>query len=107
MSASSGSGNGDDSLSAREREILASIESDLAIADPRFAQRLARPLRGRKTTPRWWPLSLRCSLLLVVVLAVLVAATVLSPSWLVLGLITTVVVVPWILLCAADLSGSR
>jgi hypothetical protein len=101
MAASSAPGPGDDALSAREKEILAGIESDLAIADPRFAQRLARPLHGRPPV-RWWPLSLRCSLLLIVVLVVLAAATVLVPSWALLGLITTLVVVPWILLCAVE-----
>jgi Protein of unknown function (DUF3040) len=106
MSASSASGPGDGALSARERQILAEIEQDLDATDPRLAHRLARPIR-RKRTVRWWPISLRCTILLVVVLVVLAGATLFAPSWTVLGLITGVVVVPWLLLCVADRNRHR
>lgn len=105
MSASSASGSGDGALSARERQILAAIEQDLNATDPRLAHRLSRPMRT--STARWWPISLRCTLLLVVVLVVLAGATVFAPSWTALGLITGIVVVPWLLLCAADRSRLR
>ena len=105
MSASSASGPGDGALSARERQILAAIEQDLDATDPRLAQKLSRPMRKR--TARWWPISLRCTLLLVVVLVVLAGATVFAPSWTVLALITGVVVVPWLLLCVADRKRQR
>jgi hypothetical protein len=57
--------------------------------------------------PGWWPLSARCTVLLLIVLLVLlvlVVASVLVPAWrwAALGVIKTVVVVPGILLCASE-----
>jgi hypothetical protein len=98
--------DGRDALSPWERRVLAGIEDDLATSDPRLAQMIGR--RGSLTTPGWWPLSVRCTGLLLVALLVLVVASVLVPAsgWLILGLITTVVVVPWIVLCMSDQRGS-
>jgi Protein of unknown function (DUF3040) len=88
-----------DALSSWEQRVLAAIEDDLAAGDPRLAQRL----RGRRTATRWWPLSVRSTALLFVALVVLVlAGTLLSASWVGLGLVTTLVLVPWVLLAAHE-----
>ena len=85
--------------SSRERRILADVENDLAASDPHLAKELGR--RSPLPTPGVWPLSVRCMVLL---LLVLVVTSVLVPAsrWPVLGVITTVVVVPWILLCVSE-----
>jgi hypothetical protein len=78
-------------LSCRERRVLADIENDLAASDPRGADEMGR--RSSLPTPRWWPLSARCTVLLLLVLLV---ASVLVPAsrWPALGVIKTVVVLP-------------
>jgi hypothetical protein len=98
--------DGRDGLSPRERRVLAGIAADLAASDPRLAQKIGR--RGSSATPGRWPLSVRCTGLLLVALCVLVAASVLVPTsgWLILGLITAAVMVPWILFCLSDPRGS-
>ena len=98
--------DGRDALSPWERRVLAGIEDDLATSDPGLAQKIGHC--GSLRAPAWWPLSARCAVLLPVALLVLVVASVLVPAsgWLVLGLITLVVVVPWILLCIFDQRGS-
>jgi hypothetical protein len=60
--------------------------------------------RGRRLTEGWWPLSARSTGLLFValLLLVLVGALVPASSWAILGLTTTLVVVPWILLCVIE-----
>ncbi|WP_219419947.1 DUF3040 domain-containing protein [Pseudonocardia nigra] len=103
MTRPSNSGPGDlDALSSWERQVLAGIEADLAAGDPCLAQEMSSCVR--RSTAEWWPLSARCTVLLFVVLVVLVLVGALVPaSWrAVLGLITTIVVVPWILLCAIE-----
>jgi hypothetical protein len=86
-------------LSCRERRVLADIENDLAASDPRGADEMGR--RSSLPTRRWWPLSARCTVLLLLVLLV---ASVLVPAsrWPALGVIKTVVVLSWILLCASE-----
>jgi DUF3040 family protein len=64
-------------LSCRERRVLADIEDDLAASDPRGADEMGR--RSSLPTPGWWPLSARCTVLLLVLL-VLVVASVLVPA---------------------------
>ncbi|WP_219419645.1 DUF3040 domain-containing protein [Pseudonocardia nigra] len=93
-------------LSSWERRILAGIEEDLTSDDPRFVQAMRRHRTRR--APDWWPVSLRCTVLLVAGLVVLVVAATLVPAswWGLLGLITTVVLVPWILFCATEKRGS-
>ena len=81
-------------LSCRERRVLADIENDLAASDPRGADEMGR--RSSLPTRRWWPLSARCTVLLLLVLLVLLVASVLVPAsrWPALGVIKTAVVVP-------------
>jgi hypothetical protein len=108
MTASSTPGHDDhDSLSERERRALAGIERDLAASDPRLVQRLSRA-RPYRSAPRWWwPLSVPTTGLLLVGLIVLVVVGSLLPAswWAVLGLVTTLVVVPWLLLAVTENNG--
>jgi hypothetical protein len=89
-------------LSARERQVLEGIEVDLAASDPHLAREMAR--RAGHGPVGWWPMSARCTVLLVLAQLVLVVASVLVPAswWAVLVLVTTLVVVPWFLLCALE-----
>jgi hypothetical protein len=107
MTASSTPGHDDhDALSEWERRVLAGIERDLAASDPRLVQELSS--RGRyRSTPRWWPVSVPATGLLVVGLLVLVLAGALLPAsgWAVLGLVTTLVVVPWLLFAVTEKNG--
>jgi hypothetical protein len=91
-----------DALSPWERQVLARIEGDLASSDPRLAEKMSR--RAARRTPRSWPLSARSTGLLLIVLTVLVVAGALVPAswWAVLGLVTILVVVPWLLLAATE-----
>jgi hypothetical protein len=91
-----------DSLSPWERQVLSGIEHDLATSDPRLAEQMQSAASRRR--PGWWPMSARCTVLLVPVLLVLVlaAAVVPAPWWPVLRPVTTLVVVPWLLLCVKD-----
>jgi hypothetical protein len=107
MTASSTPGHDDhDALSEWERRALAGIERDLAASDPRLVRRLSR-LRRNRPAPRWWPLSLPTTGLLLVGLLVLVVVGSLLPAswWAVLGLVTTLVVVPWLLLAVTEKNG--
>ncbi|TWF76989.1 DUF3040 family protein [Pseudonocardia hierapolitana] len=108
MTASSTPGHDDpDALSEWERRTLAGIERDLAASDPRLDQRLSRPWRYRSAPPRWWPLSVPTTGLLLVGLLVLVVVGSLLPAswWAVVGLVTTLVVVPWLLLAVTEKNG--
>jgi Protein of unknown function (DUF3040) len=89
-------------LSSWERRVLAQIENDLAAGDPRLARAIGRG--GSLPTPWWWPISVRSTVLLLVALGVLIVAAAVTPAswWPLLGLITVVVVVPWILLCVSE-----
>lgn len=90
-----------DALTSWERRALADIEGDLAASDPRLARKMAGTPRRM---PRWWPMSLRATLLLVVMQFVLIGAATLVPLSLpaVLSVITVLVVVPWVVLCAVE-----
>ena len=95
-----------DALTPWELQVLARIGGDLADSDPRLADELSR--RAAPRTLRWWPLSARAAGALIVALAVLVIAGALVPAswWATLGLVTTLVVVPWLLLAATENDGS-
>ena len=95
-----------DALSEWERRVLAGIERELAASDPRLVEELARPRRYRPA-PRWWPLSVHATGVLFVGLLVLVVAGALLPAawWAVLGLVTTLVIVPWLLFAATEKNG--
>jgi DUF3040 family protein len=106
MTASSNSGpDGHGALSSWERQVLARIENDLAASDPRLAKEMSD--RGHRATSRWWPLSAPCTGLLFVGLLVLVLFGALLPAsaWAVLGVVTTLLVVPWLLLAATEKGG--
>ena len=91
-----------ESLSPWERQVLSGIEHDLAASDPRLAEQMQSA--ASRCRPGSWPMSGRCTVLLVPVMLVLVlaAAVVPAPWWFVLGPVTTLVVVPWLLLCVKD-----
>ncbi len=93
-------------LSPWERRVLADIEHDLAASDPRLVRELSHRRRYR-SAPRWWPLSVPITGLLLVGLLVLVLVGALLPAswWAVLGLVTALVVVPWLLLAATEKNG--
>lgn len=95
-----------DALSSWERKALADIEGDLAATDPRLARRMTD---GPRRTPRWWPMSLRATVLLVLGQLVLVGAVAFVPPSMeaLLGVLTVLVVVPWVALCAVENSRSR
>jgi hypothetical protein len=106
MAGSSAPGPDDfEALSPWERQVLSDIEHDLAASDPRLAEKIEKMQdRRMRRRPEWWPMSARCTVLLVPALLVLLMAASLVPaSWSpLLGLITTLVMVPWLLLCAND-----
>ena len=85
-------------LSAREKKILEGIEDDIVTADPRLARQMTRAAWPKAGTR--WRLAVRHGALLIAALIILViAAAVLPPTWWgVLGLLTTLLLVPWILL---------
>ena len=89
-------------LSARERQVLAGIEHDLSAGDPRLADEMRS--QGADRGARWWPLSVRSTGLLVLALTVLVPVGALLPAswWAVLGFLTTLFVVPCLLLAALE-----
>jgi DUF3040 family protein len=106
MNTSSNSGPDDrDALSPRERRVLAGIEHDLSASDPELAGILNR--REVVRAQRWWPLSGPSTGLLVVALTVLVLVGALLPAsaWAVLGVVTALVVIPWLLLAATEKGG--
>lgn len=90
-------------LSPREQRILAGIERDLGQEDPALATTFATTRTPssavRREVRRWFPLSLVDTGLLVLILVVLVAAypagVELGLPW--VGLLTAVLVVPWLL----------
>jgi hypothetical protein len=90
-----------EALSPGERKVLAGIEDDLTVNDPRLADELCRLGSGRVRL--WWPLSARSSGLLVVALPLLAVVGALLPAWwVVLGAAVALVVVPWLLLAAME-----
>ena len=91
-----------EALSPWERQVLSRIEHDLSASDPGLAEKMQNA--ASRQCPAWWPMSVRCTVLLIPVLLVLVvAAAVVPAAWSpVLGPITMLVVVPWILLCVND-----
>ncbi|QYN36179.1 DUF3040 domain-containing protein [Pseudonocardia sp. DSM 110487] len=107
MTASSTPGHDDhDALSEWERRALADIERGLIASDPRLVRELSRRRRYR-SAPRWWPVSVPTTGLLLAGLLVLVLVGELLPAswWAVLGLVTVLVVVPWLLLAATEKNG--
>jgi hypothetical protein len=107
MSTSSNFGPDDhNTLSPWERRVLAGIEDDLAASDPSLAQEMGGR-RHRATSSRWWPLSAPSTAILFVGLLVLVLVGALLPAsaWAVLGVVTTLLVVPWLLLAATEKGG--
>jgi hypothetical protein len=107
MSTSSNPGPEDhDAMSPWERQVLADIERELATSDPHLARTFSG--RGRRrATARWWPVSLPATGLLLAGLLVLVLVGALLPAswWAVLGVVTALVVVPWLLLAATEKNG--
>jgi hypothetical protein len=95
-----------DPLSPWERQVLDRIEGDLTDSDPDFARRMAHRVDLGTVAPT---LALRWLVLLVGALIVVVVAATLLPAsgWAVLGLITTVMVLPWMLLCASATAARR
>ena len=82
-------------LSAREKKILEGIEDDILTADPTLARKMTRTARP-KPGSRWCR---HGALLLAALIILIIAAAVLPPTWWgVLGLLTTLLLVPWILL---------
>jgi hypothetical protein len=85
-------------LSVREQKILAAIEDDLLAADPTLARHLECADWPRVGT-RSRAASRRGVLLIDALIVLIAAAAVIPPDWRhVLGLLTTVLLVPWILL---------
>lgn len=105
MSSSASSPDDHTPLSPWERQVLAQIEDDLLDSDPRLARAIGR--RDSLSAPQWRPISVRSAVLLLVAQVVLIVAAAFTPAscWPLLGLITAVVVVPWILLCASEQAG--
>ena len=84
-------------LSAQEKRILAAIEYDLLVADPTLARHLECADWPRAGTR--WRAAARHGALLIAALIVLILAAAALPSsgWQVLGLLTALLLVPWIL----------
>lgn len=95
-------------LSARERALLAGIESDLTRADPALARKLARRLPATAARD-WSPISAgQLGWLLAALVILILTAVLLPPSWwALLAVITVVLVVPWMLLCTSERTGHR
>jgi Flp pilus assembly protein TadB len=88
-------------LSSREKKILASIEQDIQTTDPALARHMARRKRPKTRTPL--RAAVRHGTLLIIALVILIVAAAVLPSgsWVVIGVLTTVLLVPWILLFPA------
>jgi hypothetical protein len=85
-------------LSAREQKILASIEDDLLAADPTLARHFQCAYWPRAVT-RSRAAARRGVLLIDALIILIAAAAVTPPDWRhVLGLLTALLLVPWILL---------
>ena len=89
-------------LSAREQKILAAIEYDLLVADPTLARHLECAHWPRAETRL--RTAARHGMLLIIALIILIVAASVMPSswWHILGLLTTLLLVPWILLFPTD-----
>ena len=89
-------------LSAREKKILAAIEYDLLVADPTLARHLECADWPRTGTR--WRAAVRHGVLLIAALIILIitAAAIPPAWWAALGLLTTLLLVPWILLFPTD-----
>jgi Flp pilus assembly protein TadB len=85
-------------LSSREKKILEGIEDDILTADPTLARKMTRTARP-KPGSRWRATARHGALLLAALIILIIAAAVLPSTWWgVLGLLTTLLLVPWILL---------
>ena len=91
-----------DGLSGRERKILAAIEKEMFTTDHTLARDLTGAQRLRHRSRVW--AALRHGVLLVVALIILIVAAVMMPTswWHVLGLLTALLLIPWILLFPTD-----
>jgi Flp pilus assembly protein TadB len=91
-------------LSSREKKILAAIEQEIQTTDPTLARHMARRKRLKTRTPL--RAAVRHGTLLIIALVILIVATAVLPpdSWIIMGLLTTVLLVPWILLFPAGRS---
>lgn len=87
-------------LSAREREILASIEHDLDARAPKLAREMARPMTAAPPLPAGLVKAGFGFLSLFVVLAV--AGLVPGVVWALLALVGSMIVVPWAMLWAFE-----
>lgn len=85
-------------LSPWEKRIVAQIEGDLTTNDPSLARRMRWP------ATRWWPLSARSTVTLLIGLALLSVAAMLIPAsgWAWLAVVTTLVILPWLVLAATE-----
>jgi len=104
MAASSGTGpDGPRELSAREKKILAEIEYDLLVADPTLVRHL-ECAHWPRTRTRRRAIARHCALLIAALIILIIAAASAVPSgwWGSLGVLTTVLLVPWILLFPTD-----
>jgi Flp pilus assembly protein TadB len=91
-------------LSAREKKILDRIEDDMLTADPTLAHQMT-PAAWPRPGGRWRAAARHGALLIAALIILIIAAAALPPTWwAVLGLLTTVLLVPWILLFPADRS---
>ena len=89
-------------LSAGEQKVLAEIEYDLFVADPTLARHLECadwPRAGTRLRA-----AVRHGALLITALIILIIAATAVPAgwWTALGLLTTLLLVPWILLFPTD-----
>ena len=85
-------------LSAREKKILAEIEYDLLVADPTLARHL-ECARWTRAGRQWRAAGRHGALLVVALIILMITAAAVPPSWWgALGLLATLLLVPWILL---------
>ena len=85
-------------LSAREKKILEGIEDDMLTADPTLAHQMTRAA-WPKPGARWRAAARHGALLIAALVILIIASAILPPTWWgVLGLLTIVLLVPWILL---------
>ena len=98
MAASNASGPDEPpELSAREKKILQGIEDDILTADPTLARQMTRAA-GPLPRSAWRATARHGALLLAALIILITAAAVLPPTWWgVLGLLTALLLVPWIL----------
>ena len=102
MAASYTSGPDEPELSAREKKILAAIEYDLLVADPALARHLECAGWPRAGS-RWWAAARHGALLIAALIILIITAAAIPPAWWgVLGLLSIVLLVPWIVLFPTD-----